>query len=151
MKNTIKMFAAIMLMFVAVANTASAQNSWSFVMLGDTRGDDNTVTGVSPYLNIIAQKIAALNPQLVMMAGDLCNGNCLNTNSPLYPAGGDFTNAAAYSIYAGEFANWKTAMQPVFNYSTGTGIPIYTVRGNHENEDGEDGAPFVVFGGAFFC
>jgi hypothetical protein len=143
------MFAAITLMVVAVANSASAQNSWSFVMLGDTRGDDNTVTGVSPYLNIIAQKIAALNPQLVMMAGDLCNGNCLNTNSPLYPAGGDFTNAAAYSIYASEFANWKTAMQPIFDYSTGTGIPIYTVRGNHENEDGEH-APISVLKQAYY-
>ena len=35
------------------------------------------------------------------------------------------------------FANWKTAMKPVFDYSTSNGIPIYTVRGNHENEDCE--------------
>jgi Calcineurin-like phosphoesterase len=135
MKKSITMFAAITLIAVAAANTASAQNSWSFVMLGDTRGDNNTSTGISPYLNTMAQMIASVSPQLVIVAGDLCNGNCLDTNSPLYPPDGNFTNAAAKAIYAGFFANWKTAMQPVFNYSTGTGIPIYTVRGNHESND----------------
>lgn len=129
------MFAAITLMVVAVANSTSAQNSWSFVMLGDTRDANNTSNGVSPYLNAMAQEIASLNPQLVIVAGDLCNGNCLNTNSPLYPPDGNFTNAAMKAIYAQFFANWKTAMQPVFNYSTGTGIPIYPVRGNHESND----------------
>ena len=77
---------------------------WSFVMLGDTRGNDNTATGISPYLNTIAQKIASLNPELVMMAGDLCNGDSLNSSSPLYPADGDFTNETAYALYASEFA-----------------------------------------------
>ncbi len=98
---------------------------WTFAMLGDTRGEKSTTTtGVSTNLNIIAQKIASLNPDLVMVAGDLCNGNDIPSSSPL-------------NDYALQFACWKTAMQPVFNYSTGTGIPIYTVRGNHENNDGE--------------
>ena len=124
-------------MVVAVANSASAQNSWSFVMMGDTRGDTNTSMGVSPNLNTIARKIALLDPQpqLVIVAGDLCNGNCLSTNSPLYPPDGNFTNAAMKAVYAECFANWKTAMQPVFNYSTSNGIPIYPVRGNHESND----------------
>jgi hypothetical protein len=139
MKNTIKMFAAITLMAVAVANSASAQNSWSFVMLGDTRGADNTSNGVSPYLNAMAQEIASLNPrpQFVIVAGDMCNGNCLNTNSPLYPAAaaGNFTNEVAKAIYKGFFTNWQTAMQPVYDYNTRTGTPIYTVRGNHESND----------------
>jgi hypothetical protein len=148
MEKTITMLAAITLMVVAVANTASAQNSWSFVMLGDTRDDNNTSTGISPYLNTIAQKIASLNPQLVIVDGDLCNGDALNTNSPWYPAEGNFTNAAMKATYAGFFANWKMAMQPIFNYSTGTGIPIYTVRGNHENEDVET-APIEVLKQAY--
>src|ERR1035437_8659699 len=129
MKNTITMFAAITLMAVAVANSASAQNSWSFVMLGDTRGDNDTATGISPYLNTIAQKIDSLNNELVMMAGDLCNGDALNTNSPVYQADGNFTKAAAKAIYSCFVANVNTAMQPVFNYSMASGIPIYTVRG----------------------
>ena len=137
MKNTIKMFAAITLLAVAVANTASAQNSWSFVMLGDTRGDDNTSNGVSPYLNAMAQEIVSLNPrpQFVIVAGDMCNGNCLTTNSPLYPTNGIFTDAAMKAIYKGFFTNWQTAMQPVYDYNTRTGTPIYTVRGNHESND----------------
>ena len=124
-------------MSVAAVNTASALNSWSFVMLGDTRGADDTSNGISPYLNTMAQKIASLNPrpQFVIVAGDMCNGNCLNANSPLYPADGVFTNAAMKAIYKGFFTNWQTAMQPVFNYSTGAGIPIYTLRGNHESND----------------
>jgi hypothetical protein len=131
------MFAAITLMAVAVANSASAQNSWSFVMLGDTRGDDNTSNGVSPYLNAMAQEIASLNPrpQFVIVAGDMCNGNCLNTNSPLYPTNGIFTDATMKAIYKGFFTNWQTAMQPVYDYNTRTGTPIYTVRGNHESND----------------
>ena len=135
MKTTIPMLVAMTLMVVAVANTASAQNSWSFVMLGDTRDANNTSNGVSPYLNAMAQEIASLHPQLVIVAGDLCNGNALNTDSPRYPAGGNFTNAATKAIYAEFFANWKAAMQPVFDYSTSNGIPIYTVRGNHESND----------------
>jgi fructosamine-3-kinase len=111
------MFAAITLMVVAATNIASAQKSWSFVMLGDTRGENDTSTGINPNLNIIAQKIASLNPQLVIVAGDLCNGNCLNTNSPLYPPDTNFNNAAMKAVYAGFFANWKAAMQPVFDYS----------------------------------
>ena len=113
----------------------AVQADWSFVMLGDTRGEESkTTTGVSRELNAIAQKIASLNPDLVMVAGDLCNGDDLPVDTTL--------------TYADQFANWKTAMQPVFNYSTGTGIPIYTVRGNHENNCGE-GAPIAALKQAY--
>ena len=149
MKKTITVFAAITLIGVAVANTASAQNSWSFVMLGDTRDEDNTTNGISPHLMTIAQKVASLHPQLVIVAGDLCNGNALNTNSPFYPAGGDFSNAAMKAVYARFFTNWMTAMQPIFDYSTRTGIPIYTLRGNHENEDGNRAEPIEILKQAY--
>jgi hypothetical protein len=149
MKKPMAMFAAITLMAVAVANTASAQNSWSFVMLGDTRDANNTSNGVSPYLNAMAQKIASLNPQLVIVAGDLCNGNCLDTNSPLCPTNGNFSSEAMKEVYAKFFVNWKTAMQPVFDYTTHTGIPIYTVRGNHESNDTGQ-APIEVLKWAYY-
>jgi 3',5'-cyclic AMP phosphodiesterase CpdA len=116
---------------------APLRADWSFTMLGDTRGNGpTTTTGVSPYLNIIAQKMATLSPDLVLVAGDLCNGNDVPSGSPL-------------EDYAVQFANWKTAMQPVFNYGTGTGIPIYTVRGNHENNDSE-GAPIAALKQAYY-
>ena len=110
MKTTMKIIAAITLMVVAVASSASAQNSWSFVMMGDTRNEDNTSTGISSHLNTIAQKIASLNPQLVIVAGDLCNGDALNTNSPLYPTNGNLRTPAAKASYAEFFTNWQTAM-----------------------------------------
>jgi hypothetical protein len=137
MKKTVKLFVTLTLLVVAVANTASAYDNWSFVMLGDTRDGNSTSNGISPYLHIMAQKIASLKPHLVLVAGDLCNGDALATNSPVYPAQGDFSNAPAKALYARFFANWKTAMKPVFDYDTDTGIPIYTVRGNHENRDNE--------------
>jgi hypothetical protein len=150
MKKLKAMFAAITLIVVAAANSASAENSWSFVMLGDTRGENDTATGISTNLNTLAQEIASLKPrpQLVIVAGDLCNGNCLNTNSPLYPPDTNFNSAAMKAVYAKFFANWKTAMQPVYDYSTDTGIPIYTVRGNHEcNDSGQ--APVEVLKQAY--
>ena len=110
---------------------------WSFVMLGDTRGiKDTTATGVSLELSAIAQEIASLNPSLVMVAGDLVNGNDVPASSPL-------------NDYSLQFNNWKAAMQPVFNYSTNTGIPIYTVRGNHENMCSE-GAPIPALKQAYY-
>jgi hypothetical protein len=114
------------------------QADWSFVMMGDTRGERNTTaTGVSTYLNAIALKIASLSlkPELVLVGGDLVNGNDVPTGSSL-------------ENYSLQFENWKTAMQPVFNYSTGTGISIYPVRGNHENCDNE-GAPVVHLKAAY--
>jgi hypothetical protein len=135
MKKLVKKLAAITLIVAAGANAAAAQTNWSFVLLGDTRDGDNTSTGISTNLPAIAQKIASLHPQLVIVAGDFCNGNALNTNSPLYPPDGNFTNLAMKAVYAKFFDNWKAAMQPVFDYSAGTGIPIYTVRGNHESND----------------
>ena len=151
MNKTITMFAAITLLVMAAANSASAENTWSFVMLGDTRGEDDTATGISTNLNAIAQEIASLNPrpQLVIVAGDLCNGNCLNTDSTNYPPDTNFNSAAMEAVYAKFFANWKTAMQPVFDYTTSNGIPIFTVRGNHESNDTGQ-APIEVLKKAYY-
>jgi hypothetical protein len=52
------------------------------------------------------------------------------------------------AVYGQFFTNWKTAMQPVFNYSAGTGIPIYPVRGNYESNDAGQ-APIEVLKQAY--
>jgi DNA repair exonuclease SbcCD nuclease subunit len=115
----------------------SLQADWTFAMLGDTRGDGGTTTtGVSPYLNSIAQKIATLSPELVLVAGDLINGNDIPSGSPL-------------ENYALQYTNWQSAMEPVFNYTLHTGIPIYPVRGNHDNNDGER-APIEALKQAYY-
>jgi len=119
MNRTFLQLAVVIIALGSGAGCALAD--WSFVVLGDTRGvRDTTTTGVSLYLNTIAQQIATLNPDLVLVGGDLVNGD-------------DVPSTSILTNYALQFDNWKTAMQPVFNYATGTGIPIYPVRGNHEN------------------
>ncbi len=116
---------------------AFGENSWTFVVIGDTRGERETTTGVSEYLPKIASKITSLNPGLVLVNGDLINGDALSdtpdVNNPRIP-------------YATQFANWKTAMRPVY----GAGITIYPVRGNHENYASDNDPPIPSLKQAYF-
>lgn len=122
-------FLSVLLLFGAPV--PGARGDWSFVIMGDTRGPHDTTTGVSPYLNTLATKIADLHPDLVLVSGDLCNGNA--------------TNGLTALTYAEQFANWKTAMTPVSTL----GIPIYPVRGNHDNNASE-GAPIAELKQAYY-
>ena len=108
-----------------------ARGDWTFAIMGDTRGPHHTTTGVSPDLITIATKIAQLHPDFVLHCGDLCNG--------------DDTNGLTALTYAQQFVNWKAAMSPVI----ASNIPIYTVRGNHENNCGE-GAPLPDLKQAYY-
>lgn len=114
-------------MFLAPA----ARGDWSFVMLGDTRGPHDTTNGVSPWLNTIATKIAEVHPDLVLVSGDLVNGND--------------TNGVVSLSYAQQFTNWKAAMDPV----TAASIAIYPVRGNHENSC-DEGPPLLDLKQAYY-
>ena len=99
--------------------------TWTFVVFGDSRDiTKDTQTGVSPYLSPIAVAVAAEKPDLVIYNGDLISGWIISNASPLA------TN------YPAQFKNWSDAVAPIHNYTTGTGIPIYVIRGNHE--DGPD-------------
>ena len=110
---------------------ASHINPWTFVMMGDTRGHHNTTTGVSTVLAPIATKIAELRPDLVLCCGDQVNGDATNGLTPL--------------SYAQMFDNWKAAMQPVI----ASNLPIYTVRGNHEN-NADEGPPMLDIKQAYY-
>jgi hypothetical protein len=93
-------------------------------VIGDTRDEEqNTTTGVSPYLPILAQRMAEERPELVLHDGDLINGYYTNASSPVH------------GNYTAMFDHWKAAMAPLHDYQNGSGTPIYTIRGNHE--DGE--------------
>ncbi|MCX7003937.1 MAG: metallophosphoesterase [bacterium] len=98
---------------------SSARADWSFAILGDTRGNDNGQdAGVSPNLNAIAEKIAGLTapkPAFVLVNGDLISGELIGSS---------------YADFVAQFTMWKTSMNPV----QASNIPIYPVRGNHENE-----------------
>lgn len=96
--------------------------TWRFVVFGDTRdATQDTILGVSPFLNEFAKKIADEKPELVLHLGDLINGFYTHEISPVH---------GKYNVM---FENWKTAVKPIFDFNNKTGIPIYAVRGNHED------------------
>ena len=101
----------------AVSSSSAAYDPWKFAVVCDTRGDDNDIPGkkcINEYiLKVIAQSIVDENCELVIVPGDMVNGWCANGNTP----------------YDQQFQNWKDAMKPVYDKN----IPVYTVRGNHEN------------------
>ncbi len=114
--NTLKIMRVVAVVVVVGWGTGGARADWSFAILGDTCGDGiTTTTGVSLYLNTIAQKIAQLNPDLVLVTGDLIDGPDILTPSPL--------------TYSEQYTNWRTAMSPI----TASNIALYSVRGNHDN------------------
>jgi hypothetical protein len=99
--------------------------TWTFVVFGDSRDNTrDTLTGVSPYLNPIAVAVAAEKPDLVMYNGDLVSGWMISNSSPVA------------TDYQAQFKNWMDAVAPIHNYTTGSGTPLYVIRGNHE--DGPD-------------
>src|ERR1035437_1468720 len=129
-----------------------AAEPWSFVIFGDTRGDwdstknppfdTNTVTGVSLLLPQIAEKIAALNPDFVLVIGDLIMGDGYNDALLM-----GMTNLVAIS-YAAQFRAWSNAMSSVY----AANIPIYTLRCNHEvsNTEGVNGNPDPALAAAYY-
>lgn len=97
---------------------------WRFVVFGDTRDStQDTKTGISPFLGMLAGKIADEQPALVIHLGDSANGYYTHSSSPMH------------GKYKEMFANWKTAVKPIYDFDIRKGIPLYVIRGNHE--DGE--------------
>ena len=45
--------------------------------------------------------------------------------------------------YRGQFQNWMGAVSPIYNYTTSTGIPLYVVRGNHEDGPPQNITPLL--------
>ena len=108
---------------IAAPTTSPVSGSWKFVVFGDSPDPaTNTTTGISPALAPIARAIAAEKPDLAVYIGDLANGALLTNASPMQ------------KNYTGQFGNWMEAVSPVHNYTAGTGIPLYVIRGNHEED-----------------
>ena len=112
--------------------TATPPGTWTFVVFGDSRDNTkDTLTGVSPYLNVLAVAIAAEKPDLVMYNGDLVSGWIISNSSPVA------------TDYRAQFENWEKAVTPIHNYTSGSGIPIYVIRGNHEDGPNETVMPLL--------
>jgi hypothetical protein len=109
---------------VTASSGGMESGNWSFVVFGDTRDTtSNTKKGISPLLDRLVEGIVAEKPALVIHIGDLINGFYTSKDSPVHKK------------YSQMFENWKTAVKPIYDFNGGTGIPLYVVRGNHE--DGE--------------
>ena len=112
--------------------TPAASGDWKFVVFADSPDPaGNTTTGVSPDLIPIAKAVAAEKPDLALYMGDLVNGWMLTNESPM--AGN----------YTGQFENWMEYVTPIHNYTDSTGIPLYVIRGNHEDGPNQTVAPLL--------
>jgi hypothetical protein len=107
----ISLFVAL---FYASAWPESAGN-WKFAVISDTQGSyrENAACINEKVVKLIAADIVYENPDLVLVCGDLVNGWFRN-------GGMD---------YETQYANWKTAMNPVYS----AGIRVYPIRGNHDS------------------
>ena len=152
-RSSVFIFIAVLgLCLATMPGPAWAAAPWSFVIFGDTRGDwdpaknppfdTSTVTGVSLLLPQIAEKIAFLNPDFVLVIGDLIMGDGYKDAIEI-----GMTNLVAIP-YADQFRAWSNAMSSVY----AANIPIYTVRGNHEvsNTEGVNGNPDPVLAAAYY-
>ena len=104
----------------------SAEN-WKFAVMCDTRGDNISIPGKTclndDVVRAIARDIKREGCELVIVPGDMVNGWLANGGKKICGISKGSTS------YERQFANWKKAMAPCY----GSGIKVYTVRGNHEH------------------
>ena len=106
-----------------------ATDKWHFIVVGDSRGGDVGVN--SEIFTEIAAEIVRVNPDFVMLPGDLVTGSK------------DSKKLRA------QFIKWRSIMQPVYDAQ----IPVYSVRGNHDLGSKKDSSGTdawnEVFSGAY--
>ncbi len=104
------------------------QTPWAFVVIGDTQDSVmDTKFGINPFLPNLFKAIATEKPDFILHTGDCISGEYTSDNSPI---AGNFT---------GMYGHFMKAATPVYNYSSHSGIPIYTIRGNHDNGNRYEG------------
>ena len=111
----------LLVLVTAISCTADKGNitsaeSWTFAVITDTqgaRGLDNSLAMNKPIVEKIAADIVKLNPDLVLVSGDLVSGWSMH----------------ATMEYDKQYAQWKETMKPVYD----AGIRVYPVRGNHDS------------------
>jgi hypothetical protein len=99
--------------WIVAAPVCLADQSWRFVVMGDSRG--GSVTGVNEkVLSELVRDILPRDVDLVVFPGDL-----------VYGAG---TGLASFER---QLWNWIEVMQPLYD----AGVRVYACRGNHEITD----------------
>lgn len=99
----------------------ASSTSWKFAVLGDSKAiasDDNGLGVASNTLKMLVNDIINQRVDLVVFPGDMTGG------------------ASNPSRLGQEYSSWKSAMSPL----RAAGIPVYTIRGNHEYEPSVGGA-----------
>ena len=97
-----------------------AEKSWKFVVTGDCR-DNGAGSGVNEdILGKIAGAISNEQIDFVLFNGDISYGHANRK---------EMGDSAALQRLEEEFRVYLKTMQPIYNM----GIPVYTVRGNHES------------------
>ncbi len=101
--------------------------NWKFAVMCDTRGDNTRTPGKTclndEVVKAIARDIKREGCELVIVPGDMVNGWIANGGEKICGISKGSTS------YERQFANWKEAMDPCY----GSGIKVYTIRGNHEH------------------
>ena len=101
----------ISLLLAALLLTGCAHPKWTFIVTGDTRGDNNGVnTGI---LAELADETVKSKTDFILFSGDLVNG---------------YNDQAALQS---QLSTWRSIMMPVYD----AGISVYVLRGNHDVGD----------------
>ena len=101
-------------------NKVFSQTSWRFAVVGDTHvGSSDTIAEMIPSM-------LSDNLDFVVVVGDLVEGGLGTTGIQLRD----------------ELEQWKTIFSPIYN----AGIPVYGIRGNHEDDANND---ITVWNNAF--
>ena len=98
----------VCLLAVVFGSVSFAEPPWKFIIVGDSRGNDNGVN--ADILSEIADEIVAQGVDFVLFPGDLVTGGLDQVGME------------------SQLTTWRTTMQPVYN----AGIGVYPVRGNHD-------------------
>lgn len=99
-------------LFFVVFSYSEAQSSWRFIVLGDTHvGSSDTVAEMIPFM--LEDSV-----DFVAVVGDLVEGGLGTPGTQLLQ----------------ELETWKSIFSPLYN----SGIPVYGLRGNHENDANND-------------
>lgn len=129
------LMSCLVIIAVLAATGLGAQAApWSFGVICDCRGDGPHATPShpavnTPVVNAIARSMTNDGVQLVIAPGDLIHGQVHVGEAEVSP----------------QLAIWTNAMAPVYQ----AGIPVYPVRGNHENYVTSGVASHVAWSNAF--
>lgn len=105
--------------YVRLVRDVPVTNSWRFAFVGDTH------TPLTAVPAEIAASVVNDDAKFLIVAGDLVESGA----------------AASTNTLASQLAQWRSAMAPL----AASGIPVYVIRGNHEDDVNNDLAIWTNF------